>query len=69
MGFDKMDDNYNYLIKLPMDTVTEENVEKLVRNYDDISQELEILIDTEITSIWSKELSELAKTYQSTQRL
>ena len=69
MGFDKIDDNYNYLIKLPMDSVTEENVEKLNRHHDDKSQELEILIDTEISTMWMKELTDLAKTYQTTQKL
>jgi hypothetical protein len=51
-----------------MDSVTEENVEKLVKHHEDKSQELEILIDTEITSMWSKELSELSKIYQTTQK-
>jgi DNA topoisomerase-2 len=68
MGFDKIDDNYNYLIKLPMDSVTEENVEKLIKQHSDKSEELETLLDTEITSMWSKELTELLKIYQTTQR-
>jgi DNA topoisomerase-2 len=68
MGFDKIDDNYNYLIKLPMDSVTEENVEKLIKQHSDKSGELETLLDTEITSMWSKELTELLKIYQTTQR-
>jgi DNA topoisomerase-2 len=68
MGFDKIEDNYNYLIKLPMDSVTEENVEKLIKQHQDKSQELETLIDTEITSMWVKELTELVKIYQTTQK-
>jgi DNA topoisomerase-2 len=69
MGFDKIDDNYNYLIKLPMDSVTEENVEKLNRHYSDKSQELELLIDTEVSSMWLRELTDLMKTYQLTQKI
>ena len=68
-GFDKIDDNYNYLIKLPMDSVTEENVEKLINKHSNKCEELETLIETDITSMWSKELTELVKIYQTTQKL
>jgi len=51
-----------------MDSVTEENVEKLIKQHSDKSEELETLLDTEITSMWSKELTELLKIYQTTQR-
>ena len=29
--YDKMDEGFNYLIKMPMDSVTEENVVKLMK--------------------------------------
>ena len=69
MEIDKIDDSYNYLIKLPMDSVTEENVGKLIRDHGEKSEELETLIDTEIPSMWSKELVELLKIYQTTQKI
>jgi len=69
MGFDKINDDYNYLIKLPMDSVTDENVEKLVRIHDNKSQELEILIDTEIHAMWVKELIDMSKIYNTTQHV
>jgi hypothetical protein len=69
MEFDKIDDNYNYLIKLPMDSVTEENVEKLISQHSNKSEELETLNETEITTMWSKELTELIKIYQTTQKI
>ena len=68
MEFDKIEDKYHYLIKLPMDSVTEENVEKLTQDYHNKSEELEELRDTEITYMWSKELGEMSKIYLSSQR-
>ena len=68
MTFDKIEEKYHYLIKLPMDSVTEENVEKLTQDFHNKSEELETLRETEIEDMWSKELTEMTKTYCSTQR-
>ena len=45
-GFDKIDDNYKYLIKMPMDSVTTENVEQIVKEKADTEKELNILKST-----------------------
>ena len=58
-GFDKIEDKYNYLIKLPMDSVTEENIVKLNKDYEEKMKELEILRETTITDMWNKELVDL----------
>ena len=43
MKFDKdlENANYNYLTKMPMDSVCQENIDKLMKEYDDKKVELE----------------------------
>ena len=49
-GFDKMDDDgdYKYLVKMPMDSVTEENVEKIMKDKAIKESELDKLKKTTI---------------------
>lgn len=62
--YDKMEeDDYKYLIKMPMDSVTEENVEKLFKEHDTKTSELQIIKTTTIHQMWSNELDELLKLY------
>jgi DNA topoisomerase-2 len=63
-GFDKIEDKYHYLIKLPMDSVTEENIIKLNRDFEVKTCELETLRETSITDMWNKELLDLYKLYK-----
>ena len=63
MNFDKIDDNYNYLIKMPMDSVSEENVEKILKEQEDLSKFLEELKCRTIESIWLDELDKFEKEY------
>ena len=60
-NYDKMDNNYNYLIKMPMDSVNEENVENPKHNYDKTQQELDILKNKNIETMYFEELEELEK--------
>ena len=62
-GFDKIDDDYKYLIKMPMDSVTNENVQLILKEKGDTEKELEILINTPIEQIWLKELNLLEAEY------
>ena len=68
--FDMIDDDedYKYLTKMSMDSVTEENVEKLSRQYNDKKHELEVLKDTTTEQMWSKELDELYAEYTNHRR-
>ena len=68
--FDMLDDDedYKYLTKMSMDSVTEENVEKLSRQYNDKKHELEVLKDTTTEQMWSKELDELYAEYTNHRR-
>ena len=63
--YDVIDDDqeYKYLLKMPMDSVTEENIDKLLKDRDDIQKTLEIVKNTSIQRMWSKELNDLEKVY------
>ncbi len=60
-NYDKIENSYHYLVKMPMDTVNEENVEKLKHDFDSTKQALEDLKNTTIVSMYYKELCELDK--------
>jgi DNA topoisomerase-2 len=64
-GYDIIDDdlNYHYLTKMPMDSVTEENVERLNKEHDDKAVELEIVKSTTINNMWLNELNSLKEQY------
>jgi DNA topoisomerase II len=55
--------DYNYLIKLPMDSVCKENVEKLMNEYENKNAELETIKACSIEQMWLKELGELKVAY------
>ena len=62
-GFDKIENDYKYLIKMPMDSVTNENVRSILQEKEDTEKELEILIETKIEQIWLKELASFETEY------
>ena len=64
-GYDIIcDDNeYKYLTKMPMDSVTEENVERLLKEKGNKEQELTIIKSTSINQMWSSELDNLLEQY------
>ena len=55
--------SYNYLVKLPMDSVTEENVAKKIKERDEKIQELELLKATSEQQLWLNELNILREKY------
>ena len=57
------DDEYKYLVKLPMDSVTEENVERLNKEHVDKVAELEYVKTTTTSQMWLKELDVLEREY------
>jgi DNA topoisomerase-2 len=61
--FDKIDGDYKYLIKMPMDSVTEENVANIMKDRDDATKELDILSKTAINDMWLCDLTEFEKQY------
>ena len=66
MKFDIIDDDsdYKYLVKMPMDSVIEENVEKLLAERDVKEAELDVIRKTSESQMWFKELSVLEKQYE-----
>jgi len=65
--YDKLenDEEYKYLVRLPMDSVTEENYNKLMKEKDSKMMELNILSKKDIKSIWLEELDNLLASYES----
>ena len=58
------DNDFKYLVKMPMDSVSEENVERLLNDKDVKSKELEIVRETTERQMWLKELKTLETVYQ-----
>jgi DNA topoisomerase-2 len=56
-----VDDSYNYLTKMTMDSVSIENVDKLKKQYDDKNKELIDIQNTTDAQMWYNELKELYK--------
>jgi DNA topoisomerase-2 len=55
--------SYNYLVKLPMDSVTIENVEKIIKERDEKLAELATLQATSEEQLWINELNHLREKY------
>jgi DNA topoisomerase-2 len=54
---------YKYLLKLPMDSVSEENVDKLIREKDSKAAQHETLKKTSPEQLWLTDLQELREEY------
>ena len=67
MNFDKDPDNYDtpydYLIKMPLDSVCDESVDKLLKDKLNKENELSTLQSMSIQTIWLQELDELKDEY------
>ena len=64
-SYDIMDNDadYKYLTKMTMDSVTEENVQKLFGERENKSAELNIIKSTTINQMWTRELDNLRVEY------
>jgi DNA topoisomerase-2 len=64
-GYDVIDNDeeYKYLTKMPMDSVTEENVEKLLKDKGNKEMELETVKSKTINKMWNEELEILRSLY------
>ena len=64
-GYDVIDDDedYKYLTKMPMDSVTEENVSKLEKERGTKQVELEKVQSTSVQEMWTCELDDLAQEF------
>jgi len=64
-NYDKIDgdEEYKYLVKMPMDSVTEENVEKLLKDKGNKESELEQIKQKSVNKMWLEELDNLRELY------
>jgi len=58
-NYDTIDDAYTYLVKMPIDSVYEENITKLLKDCQEKQILKETLEKTTIIEMWTKELLEL----------
>jgi hypothetical protein len=65
MKFALVEGDYKYLIKMPMDSVTQENVESIMKEKENTEQELVILKSTPLEKIWLNELEVLDTKYDA----
>lgn len=63
--YDRIDGDFKYLIKMPMDSVTEENVANILKEKAETESELAILIQTTTSQMWLKELDLFEKEYDT----
>jgi DNA topoisomerase-2 len=66
--FDVLDGDYKYLIKMPMDSVTQENVASIMKEKEETEKLLADLAATTLEQMWSRELDEFEKEYGNYKR-
>jgi len=64
MNFNTIENTFDYLIRLPMNTVSKENVEKLLNEKANVEIELAELERTTVQNIWLKELEKFEENYK-----
>jgi DNA topoisomerase-2 len=62
-GYVRIDGDYKYLTKMPMDSVTQENVDAMLKEKQETENELQTLISTTIEQMWLSELSVFEREY------
>ena len=65
LKFDLLDGDFKYLVKMPMDSVTQENVEQILKEKGEAEAELAALLATSLEAMWSVELNNLSKEYDA----
>jgi DNA topoisomerase-2 len=63
--FDMVDGDYKYLIKMPMDSVTQENVESILKEKTNAEEELKKLEATTLETMWLEELAVFEREYST----
>ena len=62
-GYDQINTDYKYLTKMPMDSVTDENVSKLLKEHGNKAAELLRIQSTTVQTMWVTELNVLRAEY------
>jgi DNA topoisomerase-2 len=63
LGFGKIEDSFSYLRKMHTDSVTEENVAKIMKEKAEMETNLKTLIATSFTKMWLNDLEVFEKKY------
>ena len=63
MSFMQIDGDFKYLVKMPMDSVTQENVASIMKEKETTEAELSALKATSLETIWSNELNIVDREY------
>ena len=63
MKYDSIDGDFKYLIKMPMDSVTQENVANIMKEKEETETELNLLKGTSVEKMWVRELEILEHEY------
>jgi len=63
MKYDSIDGDFKYLIKMPMDSVTQENVANIMKEKEETETELNVLKGTSVEKMWVRELETLEHEY------
>ena len=63
LGLVPMDGDYRYLTKMPMDSVTQENVDAILREKSETEQTLQTLKNTTVEQMWIRELTHFEEVY------
>ena len=66
MKFNKVDGSFQYLIGMPIYSLTLEKYEELLRQVTDKESELELMKKSDITEMYKKDLKELEKKIKET---
>jgi DNA topoisomerase-2 len=63
--YDTFDGDFKYLIKMPMDSVTEENVASIMADKENSQKDLDVLLATSLAQMWINELDILEREYDA----
>jgi DNA topoisomerase-2 len=62
-GYDKIDDSFKYLTKMPMDSVQEENAASIMKERDDMQKDLDVTKKRTPEKMWELDLADFEKEY------
>ena len=62
-GLTMLENSFSYLRKMQMDSVTEENVDKIMRDSREMQERLKILVNTSLKQMWLNDLENFEKKY------
>jgi DNA topoisomerase-2 len=62
-GLTMLENSFSYLRKMHMDSVTEENVDKIMKDTKEMQEQLKLLVNTSLKQMWLNDLNNFEKKY------